>query len=117
MQSQKSNMSSEPSKSKKSSKNMMGTIDSKKGAILNAESPSNLNSQKILQKKISNSRLHIQIDSDLLYGSTDMNANEIQYLDKIPQQQPVSNKATSDSHGFDTFGDSDNRKITAISEL
>jgi hypothetical protein len=44
MQSQKSNMSSEPSKSKKSSKHMMGTIDSKKGAILNAESPSNLNS-------------------------------------------------------------------------
>ena len=39
---------------------------------------------------------------------------------------PISNKATSDSHGFDTFGDSTeavadtankNKKITAISEL
>jgi hypothetical protein len=31
---------------------------------------------------------------------------------------PASNKATSDSHGFDTFGESDgNKKITAISEL
>jgi hypothetical protein len=32
---------------------------------------------------------------------------------------PISNKATSDSHGFDTFGESENKgkKITAISEL
>ena len=37
----------------------------------------------------------------------------------IPLQLPISNRATSDSHGFDTFGDSEtnNRKITAVSEL
>lgn len=43
-----------------------------------------------------------------------------QILDEGPVlQMPKSNKATSDTHGFDTFGDSDtnNRKITAISEL
>ena len=31
--------------------------------------------------------------------------------------KPASNKATTDTIGFDTFGDSESRKITAISEL
>jgi hypothetical protein len=37
----------------------------------------------------------------------------------LPMAIPISNRATTDVHGFDTFGDSDstNKKITAVSEL
>jgi len=96
--------------SQKSNQSQEGTIKTKKSSKNNADKKSEEQSfrqNKPITKNSSNHRLNIQIDSDLLYGSSDMNMlyNDPHIVQEY--QVPISNKRANDNHGFDTFGESE----------